>query len=108
MAGAGSTKVVIRTTQGRYLGGDVNSLRLVNDIYGAVLLDPAEVQMEETLLELQNVTGLVFEAMPLKMEEVFETCDGCGQMAVPFTVFFDGRKFLCLDCRAEGCAANRG
>ncbi len=102
MAGAGSSKVVIRTTEGRYLGGDVNSLRLVNDIYGAVLLDPAEIQMEETLLELRNVTGLVFEALPLKLEEVFETCDGCGQMVIPFMAFFDGKKFLCPDCRGAG------
>ena len=102
MAGPDSSKVVIRTTEGRYLGGDVNNLRLVNDVYGAVLLDPTEIRMEETLLELRNVTGLVFEALPLKLEEVFETCDGCGQMVIPLMAFFDGKKFLCLDCRGAG------
>jgi hypothetical protein len=102
MPGAGGTKIVIRTSEGRYLSGSGDGLHLVNDIYRAVMLDPAEFQVEETLLELRKVTGLVFEALPLKLEEVFETCDICEQMLIPIMTFFNGRNFLCQKCRKAG------
>jgi len=102
MPGAGGTKIVIRTSEGRYLGGSGDSLHLVNDIYRAVMLDPEEFLVEETLLELRKVTGLVFEAFPLKLEEVFETCDLCGQTLIPIMAFFDGLNFLCQECRKAG------
>jgi hypothetical protein len=99
MAGPEQRKVVVRTPDGTYLSRGENGLRFVNDIYGAVLFEPKEDQMEELLLALQSLTGLVFEVVPLVVEEVFEPCDQCSRSFIPLQMFFDGQSFLCPECR---------
>ena len=99
MASPENPKFVVRTPDGMYLSRGQKGLSFVNDIYGAVLLDPKEVKVEDLLLKLQTLTGVLFEAVPLVLEEVFEICDQCAQLAVPLQVFFDGKSFLCPNCR---------
>jgi hypothetical protein len=99
MASPENRKLVVRTPDGMYLSRGQQGLSFVNDIYGAVLLDPQEVEVEELLLKLRTLTGVLFEAVPLVMEEVFETCDQCAQLVIPLRVYFDGTVFLCPDCR---------
>ena len=58
MAAPDNTRFVIRTAEGMYLGGDASGLRLVNDVYGAVLLDRGQVDIEQALALLRQATGL--------------------------------------------------
>jgi len=87
-----------------YLGGDANGWRLLNNVYGAVLFDQDPVQLSRTLTLLRGATGLTLEAVPLRLEAVFETCDRCRAMVIPLVAFFDGREFLCPDCRNQSIA----
>jgi formylmethanofuran dehydrogenase subunit E len=34
-------------------------------------------------------------------EEIYETCDRCKELFMPFMTFFDGKQFLCADCRSR-------
>ena len=100
MASLTGTKVLIRNSNGMYVGGDEHGLRLVNGVYGALLFEPEQEQVTRLLLELRK-EGLLLEVIPFKPEEVFETCDQCGTMVTPLMVFFDGQRFLCADCRKQ-------
>jgi hypothetical protein len=92
-------KVLLRTPDGMYLSRGSDDLRLSNDVYSAVVCDYLKDQVEEKLSLLQRVHGLVLQAVPLNWEDIYETCDRCRQMVVPLRVFFDGKQFLCEECR---------
>ena len=42
---------------------------------------------------------IVLAADPVPPEEIYETCDQCKDLFMPFMTFFDGKQFLCADCR---------
>jgi hypothetical protein len=31
--------------------------------------------------------------------EIYETCDQCERLVIPWGAFFDGKQFLCHECR---------
>ncbi len=95
-------KVVIRTTDGMYLSTSSEGLRFSNDLYGAVVFDYEKDQVEQKLSLLRQVHGLALEAVSLKPEEVFETCDQCRRMVIPAMAFFDGKRFVCGACKRKG------
>ena len=45
--------------------------------------------------------GIALTAEPVPPEEIYETCDRCKDLFMPFMTFFDGKRFLCPDCRSR-------
>ena len=41
------------------------------------------------------------KVLALEMSRRYEVCDRCGQMERATKLFFDGREFLWLECRAK-------
>ena len=44
--------------------------------------------------------GIVLEVVPVDLKEIHESCDRCGRVALSFQVFFDGKQYLCGECRS--------
>ena len=55
--------------------------------------------MSEQLEMIQKNHGIELTADPVPIAEIYETCDRCQELFVPFMTFFDGKRFLCADCR---------
>jgi hypothetical protein len=97
--------VRIRNADGKYLGGEAQSLGFCDDIKKAIVFDCRRERIEE-LLEYARLThGLVLEAVPVDPKEIHETCDRCGRLVLPFQAFFDGKQYLCATCRNIGRSA---
>jgi len=62
---------------------------------------PEEGAPREQLELIQRTQGIVLKPVPLPPWEVYESCDRCERFLVPMETYFDGRQFLCPECRAE-------
>ncbi|HEV2395001.1 MAG TPA: hypothetical protein VG146_21840 [Verrucomicrobiae bacterium] len=100
MTPAEDIKVVVKADNGMYLATTPDGLGLSNEVYGAVLFDYVDDKVEEKIIQLRQRHGIILQAVPLKMEDVLETCDQCDEKLVPLKAFFDGTQFLCPKCRA--------
>jgi hypothetical protein len=92
-------KVFIRSPQGKYLAQDANGLFFTDERSAAVILNYRGDRVLEQLETLQRSHGLILAADPVPPEEIYETCDRCKELFMPFMTFFDGKRFLCADCR---------
>ena len=92
-------KVFIRNPQGKYLAQDANGLFFTNDRSAAIVLNYRADSVPEQLETIQQTQGVVLAADPVPPEEIYETCDRCKELFMPFMTFFDGKRFLCSDCR---------
>ena len=99
MMATDDTKVVIQNPAGEYLAGDNKSLWFTDDRFKAIIFDYKAHRVEAQLAMLQQ-EGIVLKAVPVPLKEFYETCDRCEKMLLPLRAFFDGRQFLCPDCRA--------
>lgn len=97
-------KVVLRNSEGRYIAGSALDWVFVEDHRRAMVFDYISQRVEEQLAFLRKWHGLVLEAEPVPANEVYEACDCCHRLVMPFKVFFDGKNFLCPDCRAKAAA----
>jgi hypothetical protein len=92
-------KVFIRNTQGKYLGQDANGLFFTDDRSAAVVLNYEGDEVPKQLAAIQKSQGVALTADPVPLDEIYETCDRCKELFIPFMTFFDGKSFLCADCR---------
>jgi hypothetical protein len=92
-------KVFILNPEGNYLTAAPDGLRFTPDRSRALIFDFRADQVAEQLREIQTVHGLVLRAEPVPLAEIYETCDRCKELFMPFMTFFDGKRFLCADCR---------
>jgi hypothetical protein len=99
-------KVFIRNPQGKYLAQDANGLFFTDDRTVAIVLNYDGDNVPRQLALIQKAQGVSLAADPVPLEEVYETCDRCKELFVPFMTFFDGQRFLCPDCR-RAIAASR-
>jgi len=99
LKGMSDIRVVIRNVQGKYLAQDANGLFFTDDRSAAIVLNYELDQVAEQLKTLGQKHGLVLVADPVPIEEIYETCDQCKELFMPFMTFFDGKRFLCADCR---------
>ena len=97
-------KVFIRNAQGKYLAQDANGLFLTEDRSAAMVFNYRSDRIPEQLQIIQKTRGIALAADPVPLEEIYETCDRCKELFMPFMTFFDGKRFLCADCRKRSSA----
>jgi hypothetical protein len=94
-------RVVIRNGEGKYLAQDDYGLFFTQDRSVAVVLHYHLDHVAEQIETLRQKHGLALTADPVPTEEIYETCDCCQELFMPFMTFFDGNRFLCADCRRK-------
>ena len=91
-------KVRIRNSEGKYLAGDMAGWGFSGDCSKAIVFDYVGHRVAEQLEVIRKIQGLVLEAVEVDPKEVLETCDGCTRLVSPFSIFFDGKSFVCPQC----------
>jgi len=92
-------KVFIRTARGKYLAQDENGLFFTENRSAALILNYQADRVLEQLEMIGRTHGIALAPDPVPPEEIYETCDRCKELFMPFMTFFDGKQFLCADCR---------
>jgi hypothetical protein len=92
-------KVFIRTTRGKYLAQDANGLFYTENRSAAMILNYRADRVPEQLEMIGKIHGIALAADPVPPGEIYEMCDRCNDLFMPFMIFFDGKQFLCADCR---------
>jgi len=91
--------VVIRNFDGQYLTGFQGAWGFSDQVAQAKVFGYVADHIPEQLQLLKQNQGLWLEAVPIDPRERYETCDHCGQRMMSFRVYFDGKEYLCPDCR---------
>jgi len=94
-------KVMIRNTAGKYLAQDAHGLFFTEDRAVALVFDYRADNVPAQLELIQAAHGIALAADPVPPEEIYETCDRCKDLFMPFMTYFDGKRFLCADCRKQ-------
>jgi hypothetical protein len=92
-------KVMIRNPQGKYLAQDANGLFFTEERKFAVVLRYLADHVQEQLETIRRSYGISLVVDPVPMEEVYERCDQCHELFMPYMLFFNGTRFLCAECR---------
>ena len=95
-------KVFIRNTRGQYLAQDANGLYFTETRSAALILNYRADGVPDQLEMIEKTHGIELAADPVPPQEIYETCDRCKDLFMPFMTFFDGKQFLCADCRRRG------
>jgi hypothetical protein len=99
MAAKHSTKVFIRSSDGAYLTGAGAKWEFTPERAKATVFDYLRDRIAEQIEGIRKTSGLTLVVVIVNPEEIHETCDGCEQVVAPSKAFFDGKQFLCGDCR---------
>jgi hypothetical protein len=100
-------KVFIRNARGKYLAQDAHGLFFTEDRSAALIFDYRADAVAEQLEVIARAHGIALAADPVPPEEIYETCDRCKELFMPFMIFFDGKQFLCADCRRPPAGRTR-
>jgi len=92
-------KVYIRAQDGAYLTGAGAEWEFTVDRRKAAVFDYVHDRIAEQLEGLRRDQGIALVVERVDPKEIHESCDQCEQLVAPAKAFFDGRKFLCGDCR---------
>src|SRR3974390_2253299 len=92
-------KVMIRNAGGKYLAQDAHGLYFTDDRAVALAFDYRSDDIPSQLANIQKTHGIALAAEPVPLEEIYEICDRCKDFFMPFMTHFDGKQFLCADCR---------
>ena len=95
-------KVFIRDARGKYLAQDANGLFFSEDRSAAMVFNYRGDAVVEQLEVLGETHGIVLTPEPVPPEEIYETCDRCKDLFMPFMTHFDGKRYLCAECRKRG------
>ncbi len=91
--------VRVRNAEGKYLVQSGGQLEFCSDIKKARVFDCRREQVEHQLAWVRLAYGIFLEAEPVDPKEIHETCDRCGRLTLSFQMFFDGKQYLCAECR---------
>lgn len=97
-----AVKVLIVNDDGQYLAGTATHWEFTDDRSLARVFDYEDDRVAETIELIRKAHGRVWIAVRLDPREVYEFCDRCGSRMRPFRTYFDGRQFLCEECRQSG------
>ena len=92
-------KVMIRNAAGKYLAQDAHGLFFTDSRAAALVFDYRGDDVLAQLERIQATHGIALVADPVPPEEIYETCDRCKDLFMPFMTYFDGKQFLCAECR---------
>ncbi len=95
-------KVLIVNDDGQYLAGTAFAWEFTDDRSKAKVFDYHRDRVAESIELVRKTEGKVWIPVRLDPREVYEFCDRCGSRLRAFKMFFDGERFLCADCRADG------
>jgi hypothetical protein len=93
-------RVVIRNPRGQYLTDDATRLFFTDDRTQATVFNFRADEVEQQLELILKTQGVMLLAEPVPPEDIYETCDRCKELFMPYMTFFDGKQFLCADCRS--------
>jgi hypothetical protein len=99
-------KVFLCNPRGMYLAQDDNGLFFSNDRSAAIILNYKADNVADQLESLRQTHGIQLTADPVPVGEIYETCDRCKELFMPWMTFFDGKHFLCNDCRKLAARAS--
>jgi hypothetical protein len=91
--------VVIRNFCGQYLAGNQGAWVFSNHLEQARIFDYVADRIPEQLALLERDHGLILDVVPIDPRERYETCDHCGKQVMAFRAYFNGREYLCPECR---------
>jgi hypothetical protein len=94
-------KVFIHNTEGKYLTRGDQSWVFTDNRLAATIFYYAADRVAEQLETLRKTQGIVLEAVPVPLDEIYENCDRCGELFMPSMIVFDGKQFLCAECRSH-------
>ncbi len=103
-----AVKVLIVNDDGQYLAGTAFEWGFTDDRGKARVFDYQADRVAELVELVRKVHGRVWIAVKLDPREVYEFCDRCGCRLRAFKAYFDGRQFLCSDCRKVGTKVPTG
>ena len=97
-------RVLLRNPEGLYLAGTEQAARFTPHPAEARVFDFLADQVAARIEGDCAQHGLVWTVVRADPRAGFETCDRCGRQVMAFKVVFDGRAFLCADCRSQAGA----
>lgn len=100
-------RVMIRNAQGKYLAQDDYGLFFTADRFAAMVFSYRADNVADQLALLQKTQDVVLVAEPVPPEEIYERCDRCQDLFMPWMTYFDGRQFLCEECRGRRAGVRR-
>ncbi len=93
-------KVVIVNEEGQYLAGTANYWEFTDDRSSARVFDYVQDRVADQIELVRRAHGTIWAAIKLDLREAYEFCDRCGCRMLAYRAFFDGKQFLCADCRS--------
>jgi hypothetical protein len=99
--------VVLRDGCGRYLAGTRNTWSFTEDFKQARIFDFIRDRIAEQLEVLQREEGMILSVIAVDPLERYEICDRCGMRSMPYSIYFDGRSYLCPVCRPAEAAPGK-
>ena len=94
-----AVKVLIVNDDGQYLTGTYTAWEFTDDRKRARIFDYLEDHVADKIELVRKAHGRVWIAVKLDPREVYEFCDRCGRRMLASRAYFDGKRFLCGDCR---------
>lgn len=92
-------KVLIVNDDGQYLAGTATEWEFTDDRTRAKVFDYVGDRVAEQIELVRRAHGRVWIAVKLDPMEVYEFCDRCGCRMRAFRAYYDGKQFLCADCK---------
>ena len=74
------------------------------DFTQARVFDFIRDRIAEQIEALRREHGLLLSAIAVDPLERYEICDVCGHRTMPYSIFFDGRRFFCPSCHPDKSA----
>lgn len=102
MSDAVPIHVLIVNEHGQYLTGTAAHWEFTDERTRAKVFDYVGDRVEDQLRLVRRAYGTAWIAIKLDPRESYEFCDCCGKRMMSIKAFFDGHRFLCLDCRDGG------
>jgi hypothetical protein len=90
--------VILRDGGGRYLAGERDMWSFTEDVSQAKVFDFIRDRISEQVETLRRDHGLELSIVAVDPVERYEICDVCGHRMMPYSTFFDGKRYFCRDC----------
>ncbi len=103
-----AVKVLIVNDDGQYLTGTAFEWEFTDERSKARVFDYQRDRVAELIELVRKTQGRVWIVVRLDPREVYEFCDRCGCRMWAFKTYFDGRQFLCSNCREVRSGAANG